>query len=111
MAPVIPLLDREEVHSRAESRHLTDCRLKSLTQFQCEFETVTEKTRSSGGGEGEGSGNPRIVCHPFKRLFQQCISHAAAAGGNGGMRRKRNAAAVTQTTSLVNVEVTQPEHA
>ena len=72
---------------------------------------MAEKTRSSGGGKGESSGNPRIVCHPFKRLFQQCISHAAA-GGNGGMRSRRwNAAAVTQTTSLVNVEVTQPEHA
>ena len=106
MAPVIPLLDRKEVDSRVKSRHLTDCRLKSLTQFQCEFET----------GSGSSSGNPRIVCHPFKRLFQQCVSHGATATATAGESRrnksKKGNVAVTRTTnSLVNVEVTQPARA
>lgn len=65
MAPPVPVYSAEEIRlqykDQLENLAKYKCHLKSLTQHECTFKAGTDATL------------PRIICLPFKRLFQRCL--------------------------------------
>lgn len=55
MPPPTKIVSRKEALKELESNE--NCQLKELIQYQC------------------GVSNNEIICVPFKRVFEQCISH------------------------------------
>lgn len=72
MAPPVPVLTQADVHRRFKAQLANPqkylCHLTSITQHECTF-------------KGIGTGNPRILCLPFKRLFQRCLTKPRSKSG------------------------------
>lgn len=63
MAPMVPILDKDDVSEMLKKHGVTrleDCPLKQLVQFECELKLADNKTK--------------YECVPFKRLFRECAN-------------------------------------
>ncbi|KAI3402974.2 GUP1 [Candida oxycetoniae] len=77
MAPPVPVYDLEEIKRQykepLQNPESYKCHIMSLTQHECTF-------RASSGGYRS---TPEIICLPFKRIFQRCLTPTVEKLGNG----------------------------
>ncbi|KAG7194839.1 uncharacterized protein KQ657_003941 [Scheffersomyces spartinae] len=89
MAPPTPVYSKAEIAKRyakiLETPEEHECTLMLLTQYECTFKIDSERRQA-----------PKILCMPFKRLFQRCqITVMEKVDGHK-----------VQTKKWINIEVT-----